>query len=239
VGRVVTPSARMIDNETDIAILFHGMGTLQLKLVDVRGEQPIAPQRVRIADAANRCVARRGVQKTTVDDVAREAGCSRATVYRTFPGGKEEVISAVVDTEVARLFTALAVSMGEADDIEDALVVGMVKAATAICEHQALQYVVLNEPGVLLPHLCFAPLGAVLERVCEFAVPFLARWMDPNQARRAADLATRIVLSYVATPALGIDLTKEQTTRRLVATFLMPATRSTELPSEELTRFSI
>jgi AcrR family transcriptional regulator len=210
------------------------MGTLQLKLVNLRAEQPVAPQRVRIADAANRCVARRGVQKTTVDDVAREAGCSRATVYRTFPGGKEEVISAVVDTEVARLFTDLAVSMGEADDIEDALVAGMVKTATTICEHQALLFVVLYEPGVLLPHLCFAPLGAVLERVCEFAVPFLARWMDPNQARRVADLATRIVLSYVATPALGIDLTNEQTTRRLVATFLMPATRSTELPSEEL-----
>jgi AcrR family transcriptional regulator len=234
----------MIDNETDIAILFHEMGTLQLKLVDVQREQlrrplpdvsrPVAPQRVRIADAANRCVARRGVQKTTVDDVAREAGCSRATVYRTFPGGKEEVISAVVDTEVARLFSALAVSMGEADDIEDALVVGMVYTATAIGEHQALQYVVSNEPGVLLPHLCFAPLGAVLERVCEFAVPFLARWMDPNKARRVADLATRIVLSYVATPALGIDLTNEQTTRRLVATFLMPATRSTELPNTEL-----
>src|ERR1700722_18080436 len=103
------------------------MATVQLKLVDTRpGDEvserdvtrviaagrPVAPQRVRIADAANRCVARRGVAKTTVDDVAREAGCSRATVYRTFPGGKEEVISAVVDTEVARLFSALAVLMG-------------------------------------------------------------------------------------------------------------------------------
>lgn len=220
------------------------MSTLQLRLLDSRDgpegglqsrptpvipdvRQPIAPQRVRIADAANRCVARRGVARTTVDDVAREAGCSRATIYRTFPGGKEELISAVVDTEVARLFSALAVSMGEARDIEDALVVGMVTTACAIVEHEALQFVLSSEPGVLLPHLCFAPLSAVLERVCEFAVPFLARWMDPDQARRVADLASRMVLSYVATPALGIDLRSEATTRRLVKTFLMPATRST------------
>ena len=89
--------------------------------------QPVAqPQRVRIADAATRCVARRGVTKTTLDDVAREAGCSRATVYRTFPGGKEEVIAAVVDTEVARLFSAVAVAMGGAEDFEDAVVAGIV-----------------------------------------------------------------------------------------------------------------
>ena len=225
------------------------MGMLHLTLVDApvdapkqpgwsRGEvAPRAsgrshvgePQRVRIADAATRCVARRGVAKTTLDDVAREAGCSRATVYRTFPGGKEEVISAVVDTEVARLFSSLAVQMGGAVDLEDALVAGMVLTATAVAEHRALQYVLESEPEVLLPQLCFAPLGTVLERVCDFAVPFLARWIDPDLARRVADLAARMVLSYVATPALGIDLCDEATTRRLVSTFLMPATRAAGL----------
>jgi AcrR family transcriptional regulator len=33
------------------------------------------------------CVARHGLAKTTFDDVAREAGCARATLYRYF-GGK-------------------------------------------------------------------------------------------------------------------------------------------------------
>ena len=224
----------MIDNETDIAILFHEMGTLQLKLVDVQREQlrrplpdvsrPVAPQRVRIADAANRCVARRGVQKTTVDDVAREAGCSRATVYRTFPGGKEEVISAVVDTEVARLFSALAVSMGEADDIEDALVVGMVYTATAIDEHQALQYVVSKRARRPAPA---SLLRADSVRCWRGSANSLFRSSLGGSIRtkrvESQTWPTRIVLSYVATPALGIDLTNEQTTRRLVATFLMPA----------------
>ena len=30
------------------------------------------------------CIARYGLAKTTLDDVAREAGCSRATLYRYF-----------------------------------------------------------------------------------------------------------------------------------------------------------
>ena len=44
--------------------------------------------RVRIVDAALRCLARQGIAKTTVDDIAREAGLSRATLYRAFPGGQ-------------------------------------------------------------------------------------------------------------------------------------------------------
>src|SRR6185437_2489660 len=70
--------------------------------------------RVRIVDAALRCLARQGVAKTTADDIAREAGLSRATLYRAFPGGKDGVLHAVVETETARLFSELAVAMGEA-----------------------------------------------------------------------------------------------------------------------------
>ena len=85
--------------------------------------------RVRIVDGALRCLARQGIAKTTVDDMAREAGLSRATLYRTFPNGKEGVVAAVVETERARLFSSLAVVMGEAGDLEDVLVAGMVTAA--------------------------------------------------------------------------------------------------------------
>jgi AcrR family transcriptional regulator len=185
----------------------------------------VAPQRIRIADAATRCVARTGVTKTTLDDVAREAGCSRATVYRTFPGGKEEVIAAVVDTEVARLFSAIAVAMGGAEDLEEAVVAGIVATASTIEDHAALGYVLENEPGVLLPHLCFAPMDRVIEVASRFTAPFLARWLDPEAARRLADWATRIVLSYLATPAVGVDLRNESSARRLVAAFVTPAAR--------------
>src|SRR3974390_501568 len=90
------------------------------------GTDDRSSQRVRIVDATLRRMATHGVRKTTLDDVAREAGVSRATLYRTFPGGKEAVLAAVVETEAARFFSALAVVMGEAHDLEDVLVAGMV-----------------------------------------------------------------------------------------------------------------
>ena len=50
-----------------------------------------------------RCGARRGPlhrpvghRKTTLDDLAREAGLSRATTDRVFPGGKDHVVAALV-----------------------------------------------------------------------------------------------------------------------------------------------
>jgi AcrR family transcriptional regulator len=184
-----------------------------------------APQRVRIADAAIRCIARTGVSKTTIDDVAREAGCSRATVYRTFPGGKEEVIAAAVETEIARFFSAIAVCMGTAGDLEEAIVAGIVATATAIEDHDALQYLLEYEPGVLLPQLCVAPMDRVLEVASAFVGPFFARWLDPEAARRVADWSARIVVSYIASPAPGVDLRNLESTRTFVQTFVMPGAR--------------
>ena len=48
-----------------------------------------------ILDATAACIARFGLGKTTLDDVAKAAGCSRATVYRLFPG-KQQLLGAYV-----------------------------------------------------------------------------------------------------------------------------------------------
>ena len=71
------------------------------------GADRVATQEQRVIDAALRCIARWGIGKTTLDDVAREASCSRATIYRLFPGGKDAVFEALVDAELGRFFDGL------------------------------------------------------------------------------------------------------------------------------------
>ncbi len=188
-----------------------------------QGGEPVSPQRIRIVDGALRCLARQGISKTTLDDVAREASCSRATVYRVFPGGKDGVLAAVADTEVARLFSAVAVKMGEADDLEDVLVAGMTEAATRISGHEALTYLLEFEPGVILPRLAFGHMDDLLASSSRFIAPFLARWLDPAQATRIAEWASRLVLSYLACPADDVDLTSSDQVRSLVRVFILPA----------------
>ena len=178
--------------------------------------------RVRVVDAALRCIAEQGTRKTTVDDLARTAGLSRATVYRAFPGGRDAVLEAVVETEVARFFSGLAVVMGEAADLEDVLVAGMVEAARRLSSHAALAYLLAEEPEVILPHLAFAEMDQLLLAASAFTAPFFGRWLEPDQAARAAEWAVRIVVSYLSAPTPGTDLTSPSDTRRLVRTFVMP-----------------
>src|SRR5690242_17733681 len=84
----------------------------------------LSAQETRILDAALRCFGRWGVAKTTFDDIAREAGYSRATVYRFFPGGKESLLDAVVELETARAFEIIGACLEAAPDLEDLLVGG-------------------------------------------------------------------------------------------------------------------
>ena len=181
-----------------------------------------AAQRVRIVDAVLACIGSQGLAKTTLDDVARAAGCSRATVYRVFPGGKEALLTAAVETEVSRLFSELAVRMGRAAGLEDVLVAGMTGAAVTVTGHRALGFLLQHEPEVVLPHLAFDHHDRVLAVVRQYAAPFLGRWLDHAEAERVAEWAARIVLSYLGCPAEDVDLTDAGDVRRLVRTYVLP-----------------
>jgi AcrR family transcriptional regulator len=177
----------------------------------------------RIVDAALRCIARWGVAKTTLDDVARDAGCSRATVYRLFPGGKDAVMEATARTEVARFFAGITARLRQADTLEALLVAGMTEAAQRILGHPALQYLLAHEPEAVLPRLAFAQLDQVLACAAAFAAPHLSRFIDDqDDARRAAEWVARLVVSYSSTPAPGVDLTDEASVRTLVRSFVLP-----------------
>jgi AcrR family transcriptional regulator len=178
--------------------------------------------RVRLVDGALRCLGRQGVAKTTVDDIARAAGLSRATAYRTFPRGKEGILAAVVETEVARLFSSLAVVMGEAGDLEDVLVAGMVESARLLRRHEPLTYLLEHEPGTVLPYVTFGGFDRVMRVASDLAAPFFARWLEPEQASRAAEWAVRIVMAYCSNPSPNADLNDPSDTRALVRTFVLP-----------------
>jgi len=59
-----------------------------------------------ILDAAERLLARFGYAKTTMEDIAQEAGIGRRTIYLHFPG-KEEVALSSIDRIVERLLERL------------------------------------------------------------------------------------------------------------------------------------
>ena len=176
----------------------------------------------RVLDAAIICIARWGVAKTTLDDVAREAGCSRASVYRAFPGGKDALVQRLVQRELTGFFDRIESRLAAAGSLEDLAVGGIVEAGTSVLDHVALQYLLQYEPEAVLPHVSFHRFDEVLAVATDLASPHLERWLDPHQARRAAEWVTRVVVSHVMCPSPGVDLRDEGSVRQLVRQFILP-----------------
>jgi AcrR family transcriptional regulator len=173
----------------------------------------------RVVDGALRAIARFGLAKLTVDDVAREAGISRATLYRYFPG-RGAVLAAVVAVETERLQHGLDEALGETTTLAEALSAVAGYGARAFAGHEALQHLLATEPGAVLPHLCFSGADSLLRVAADRIAPHLCRFMGPLEARRTGEWLARIVLSYGLAPPAG---PAEAAVLGVVNEFVIPA----------------
>lgn len=157
--------------------------------------------RSHIVRAASECVARWGLSKTTVEDAAREAGVSRATLYRYFPGGRDELFSAVVSRENARFLGRLYAAVRDAGTLEAVLEAGLAFAHRDVREHGVLQRVLETEPHLLLPKLTVEAAGTQ-KTIAAFLEPYLSSHpLAPGMTpRTAADFLARMALSYISSP---------------------------------------
>ena len=179
-------------------------------------------KRLAVIDAALNVVADQGLRDSTLDRIAGSCGCSRATLYRLFPGGWDTMLNAIVSTETARLFSAVASSMLPAANVSEALSAGVCEAARFLTGHKALQKLLKDEPNKILPYLAFGGFETMLNQVVAFACPFLQRWVDKVVARRLVLWAARLTISYLLCPAEEIDLADRDTATRIVDTYIVP-----------------
>jgi len=183
-------------------------------------EGPGSPEvTAKVVDGALRAIARFGLTKLTVDDVAREAGISRATLYRYFPG-RGAVLAAVVQAETERLQRGLDDALADVTSLPEALAAVAGFGARAFVGHEALQHLLVTEPGTVLPHLCFAGADTLLGVAADRVAPHLCRFMGPLQARRTGEWLARIVLSYALAPPPGPT---EAAVLSVVREFVVPA----------------
>ena len=181
---------------------------------------PDSEPRRRVLDAAYSCVARFGLAKTSVEDVAKEAGLSRATVYRLFPGGKDQLLGAMVRGEMDRFFVRMAVAVADQPDFPALVEAALAFAHREIGGHAVLQTVLVTEPERLIPFMT-GEQGRILGAVVEYLRPLLEEEAAAGRMQPGVDpdLAARYIaamgLSVMATPG-RIDLTDPAAVHDLV-----------------------
>jgi AcrR family transcriptional regulator len=160
-----------------------------------------------VLEGALVCVGRYGLARTTVDDVAAASGVSRATIYRHFPGGRDQIVADTVAWEQGRFFLRLGEAVAGAPDLCVLLEDALVFARTALAEHAVFQRVVQTEPERLLPLLTVESFR-ILPMIAGFLVPFIERERQEGRLRAGADVArtadyiARMVLSCIGAPGV-------------------------------------
>jgi len=178
---------------------------------------------VRVLDAAKACVERWGMAKLTIDDIATEAGVSRATLYRMFPGGKDVLFEALRVRELEDFFTRLAAHLDHADDLEDLLVRTVVSATEELRHDQHLAVMLASEPGETLGSLTVDGLPRIIRVATVFLVPLVDQYLPRRESARLVELLARLVISYFLAPSDHVDLGDPRSARAFIATFVLPA----------------
>jgi AcrR family transcriptional regulator len=173
-------------------------------------------QRERILEATYACVARNGLRHTTMEDAAHEAGLSRATVYRYFPGGRDQLVDEVITWEVGRFFARLARHVGRPPDLATLVERGLMAAHDSLEHHEVLQQVLETEADRLLPQL-----ATVMPIVHAVLRDYFQPWIEAAGVREgveveeAADYLARMALSFIGTQGRW-DLSDPAAVRSLV-----------------------
>jgi AcrR family transcriptional regulator len=164
----------------------------------------------RILDAAARCIRRWGIRRVSMNDVAREAGLSRGSVYRYAAQNVAAALPAV------RRRRSLAAKVAEAAvfiraHVDDELSLGLRGRP--------------EEPE--LATLRLARVESTMTHWIDFWVPFLAEARANGEVRadldlrEAAEWIMRILLSLTTVPSVVVDLDDPEQVRRFVAGHLV------------------
>lgn len=158
--------------------------------------------RLRILDAALTVMSRYGLARLALEDVAREAGVSRQTVYR-YVGSRDGLISDTIVREEQAFFDRMREAAEQHDQLRPALEASIAAALRMAREHPLLDRLLATEPEALLPFLTDGS-GPVLSAARPVVIEVLGRFVPHLGAAdlaRAADAASRLIVSYAISPS--------------------------------------
>ncbi|MEP9393123.1 TetR/AcrR family transcriptional regulator [Gordonia sp. VNQ95] len=190
--------------------------------VDVE-EDPI---RVRLLDAAYDQFRRMGIQRTSLEEVARRAGTSRVTLYRKFTN-KDILVEEVMLREFRRYLVQFLADVAPARTAADRLVAGFLSAYRAVTTNPLIIGLLEVEPSVLAG-LIGGDDGRLLTAVRIFVAAQLREEQQAGNLRGdldvdlTAEMLARISVSFVVIPSHIIDLSDDDQLVDVARRYLVP-----------------
>ena len=182
--------------------------------------------RDRILDAAEACLRRDGIRRTTAAGVATEAGVSRAWLYRHFPDKASLLSAALIRRDEA--FWAEAQQTVDAADGLAAQVAAAVLLARAAPLGPLATELRDREPAAFA-----AVIGTFVDDIIPGMSWFWSAQLEAGVAAgelradldvdAAAEWVTRIVVSLVSVPGQAVDIDDAASLTAYLEAFLMPA----------------
>lgn len=180
--------------------------------------KPPPPELDRYLDAAQRCFVRFGFFRTSVQDVARELGVNRATIYRQI-GTIDDIAQLLAARELIRVIDAKPWRPGDSID-PDMVVTCTVYFVESGRNHPVIAKVLADEPDTVSTRI-LAVLPTLLEGSVEALAPLLALGMATGGlAQRNPELLAEWIIRSIVTLIL---VPPRRELRPFLAEMLLPA----------------
>jgi AcrR family transcriptional regulator len=174
----------------------------------------------RVLDAAKRCCEQWGVARVTVDDIAVEAGMSRATLYRLFPGGKDVLFEALRVRELNEFVDELSDHLQGVDALDDLLVRAVVYATNEMRDDPHLALMMASAPGEVLANFTVDGLPRIVRVTTQHLLPFVEPHLGHDDAVTLLEVVTRLVISCFFGPSQLVDFGDAVSARAFLTKFL-------------------
>ena len=160
-------------------------------------------------DAAARRFVAVGIGKTTMEDIAREAGAGKATLYRYF-ANKTTLVDALVARENVRFERDLRRAADAADGAASKVEAAFVAALDFLRSHPMLNKSLHEEPDILLPYLTLRS-GPIVQSGMGLFTEIIADGVRSGQFRAvrpewAAETLFRLLMSFYTLPVIAISI---------------------------------
>jgi TetR/AcrR family transcriptional regulator, repressor for uid operon len=184
------------------------------------------PTRAKLLDAAFDQFCRMGIQRSSMEEVARRAGLSRITIYRKF-ATKDDLVEQVILREFRRYFLQFLADISSAQTAAERVVFGFVSSLRSILGNPLIGGLIETEPSLLAGSIG-ADDGRMLVAVRQFVAEQLRS--EQRAGNIAAELDTeltaevmvRISNSFLTVPSQLIDVHDDDQLAAIARQYLVP-----------------